>query len=83
MTKQKDVDEITFSQVISDLGYEDDFFLRMKCYEKGAEIKLSNGQTTNRKGKYSVYSYKKEDYDIMKQIVQSLFASSDSGYNTS
>ena len=47
-TKLKKTDEITFNQVIVDMGYEDDFFKRIKCYEYGGDMKKSKGHKIGR-----------------------------------
>ena len=72
--KLKKTDEITFNQVIMDLGYEDDFFKRIKCYEYGGEVKKSKGhKRISKKGRDSVYVYTDEDLEDMKEIVKKVY----------
>ena len=74
-SKLKKTDEITFNQVISALGYEDDFFKRIKCYEYGGEMKQSKGhKRISKKGRDSVYMYTDEDIDEMKEIVKKVYS---------
>tara|TARA_B100001287_G_C22618866_1_gene498991 strand:+ start:83 stop:952 length:870 start_codon:yes stop_codon:yes gene_type:complete len=72
--KLKTTDEISFNQVIYDLGYQDDFFKRIKCFEYGSEMKEKKGhKMINKKGE-SVYIYTREDLDDMIQIVHRVYS---------
>ena len=73
-SKLKRTDEITFNQVIVNLGYEDDFFKRIKCYEYGGEMKKSKGhKRISKKGRDSVYVYTDDDLDEMREIVKRVY----------
>ena len=74
-TKLKRTDEITFNQVIHDLGYEDDFYRRLKCYEYGGDMKKNKGhKRVTKKGRDSVYVYTDEDLDEMRDIVKRVYS---------
>ena len=74
-SKLKKTDEITFNQVIQDLGYEDDFFKRIKCYEYGGEVKKSKGhKRVTKKGRDSVYVYTNDDLEDMRGIVRRVYS---------
>jgi len=77
--KLKLTDEITFNQVIQDLGYEDDFFKRIKCIDIGGEMKREKGhKMLTKKGKNEfAYTYTKEDLDEMKEIVKRVYSVND------
>jgi hypothetical protein len=74
-SKLKKTDEITFNQVIVDLGYEDDFFKRIKCYEYGGDMKKSKGhKRISKKGRDSIYVYTDEDLYEMREIVKRVYS---------
>lgn len=73
-SKLKKTDEITFSQVICDMGLEDDFFKRMACYRIGGEMKEQKGhRKIAKKGSNSQYIFTKDDLEDMKKIVKRVF----------
>lgn len=72
--KLKKTDEITFLQVIQEMGYVDDFFKRIKCYDEGEYMKRSKGhKMISKKGKEQAYIYTRDDLDDMREIVKRVF----------
>ena len=76
-SKLKKTDEITFNQVIKDLGYEDDFFKRIKCYELGGTMKEKKGHRKIAKKGKSGYIFTMDDLEEMKEIVKEVYKDSD------
>jgi predicted DNA-binding ArsR family transcriptional regulator len=76
VSKLKKTDEINFNQVIRDLGYDDDFFRRIKCYEYGGDMKNNKGhKKVTKRGRHKMeYIYTEEDLDEMKEIVRRVYA---------
>ena len=72
-SKLKRTDEISFNQVIVDMGYEDDFFKRIKCYEFGGEMKKAKGHRKLAKKGKSGYLYTEEDIEEMINIVNKVY----------
>ena len=73
-SKLKKTDEISFGQVIQDLGYEDDFFKRLKCYEYGSDMKEKKGhKKICKKGRQCGYIYTDEDIEEMRKIVKNVY----------
>ena len=71
----KRTDEISFNQVIAELGFEDDFFRRIKCYELGGQMKEKKGhKPVAKKGKKAAYIYTKDDLDEMREIVKNVYS---------
>lgn len=67
-------DEITWSQVIRELGYKDEFFIRSECAKAGSNMKRRKGhKKVAKRGRESVYIYTAEDLEEMKQIVQNVY----------
>lgn len=74
-TKLKKTDEITFKQVILSLGYEDDFFKRIKCYEHGDEKKAQKGhKKIAKKGREAAYIFTSDDLGDMREIVHRVYS---------
>ena len=70
----KKTDELSFNQVISELGFEDDFFKRIKCYEIGGEMKQKKGhKIIQKKGRKPGYLYTTDDLDEMREIVKKVY----------
>lgn len=73
-SKLKKTDEVNFSQIITDMGYKDDFFKRMKCFEYGEAMKENKGhKKVARKGTESKYLFTLDDIDDMKLIVAKVY----------
>jgi hypothetical protein len=73
--KSRKTDEVTFNQIIEDLGYEDDFFKRIRCLERGCSMKIKKGhKKIAKKGKKPEFLYTYEDVEDMKKIVTEVYS---------